>query len=111
MSAASKPPCEIFTEIAPQPHDARVEAGGQSPRRHRRIEAFAPLTQRFGIIATEIADVAPGKAAFLGQGAKAALRQQAAAGKDIGLDEIAADRKRTRLNSSHSCAIRLPPPA
>src|SRR3546814_9405594 len=88
-----------------------------------RVEPLAPLAQRFGIVAAEAAHVAPGESALLGERAKAAFREQAAAGEDIGLDEIAArrigieqrvvdqnildrgaaagDRKSTRLNSSH----------
>src|SRR3546814_1895624 len=104
--------------IAPEPHETFVESRGQFACLDDRVEPLAPLAQRFGIVAAEAAHVAPGESALLGERAKAAFREQAAAGEDIGLDEIAArrigieqrvvdqnildrgaaDRKSTRLN-------------
>src|SRR3546814_9032366 len=92
LPAAAKAAFAILQIIAPEPHETFVESRGQFACLDDRVEPLAPLAQRFGIVAAEAAHVAPGESALLGERAKAAFREQAAAGEDIGLDEIAARR-------------------
>src|SRR3546814_10545041 len=91
-SAAAKAAFAILQIIAPEPDGTLVESSREPLGGHRRVEAFAPLAERLGIIAAEAAHVAPCQPARLGERAEAAFRNQAAAREDIGLDEVAARR-------------------
>src|SRR3546814_14122064 len=66
----------------------RVEAGRQARFADRRIEPLPPSAQRFGIVRGIALALLPRQAMPLGDGAKAPLRNQQPAGKDIGLDEV-----------------------
>src|SRR3546814_1984153 len=58
-SAAAKAAFAILQIIAPEPDETLVESSREPLGGHRRVEAFAPLAERLGIIAAEAAHVAP----------------------------------------------------
>src|SRR3546814_15261990 len=87
-SAAAKAAFAILQIRAPEPDETLVESSREPLGGHRRVEAFAPLAERLGIVATKMAHVAPCEPARLGERAEAAFRNQATARADNGLDEV-----------------------
>ena len=87
-AAAAEAAFAIHQIIAPQVAEAGIEPFGQASRLVGIVEPFAPVAQRLRIIEAEGVVIGPDEAARFAQGAKAAVRQQHAAGEDVALYEI-----------------------